>query len=64
MKRLALMLPLLALGPVTGPLLGVATLAFRARRPFAGVLALAAVAAFWLGAPALLAAEIACLHHA
>ena len=60
-KRLGLLLPLLALGPVTGPLLGLAAVSFAHRRPLIGTLALAGIAAFWLGAPALLAAEIALL---
>ncbi len=57
-RSLAFLAPLLALGPVTGPLLALSAVSFRNRRPVAGVVALAGVAAFWLGAPALLAAEL------
>ena len=52
------MAPLLALGPVTGPLVALSAISFRNRRPILGALALAGVAGFWLGAPAVLAAEL------
>jgi hypothetical protein len=58
MRRVVLLAPLLVLGPVTGPLLAVSAAAFRNHRPIIGVLALAGIAAFWLGAPAVLAAEL------
>lgn len=58
MRRAALVAPLLALGPVTGPLVALAAFSFRKRRPILGALALAGVAGFWLGAPAVLAAEL------
>ncbi|HEX3406378.1 MAG TPA: hypothetical protein VHS81_03995 [Caulobacteraceae bacterium] len=58
LHRVAFVAPVLALGPVTGPLLALAAFSFRNRRPFVGALALAGVAAFWLGAPAVLAAEL------
>lgn len=58
LRRTAFLAPLLALGPVTGPLLALATLSFRRRRPLVGSLALMGIAIFWLGAPAVLAAEL------
>lgn len=58
MRRVAPLAPLLVLGPITGPLLAVSALAFRNHRPIIGVLALAGIAVFWLGAPAVLAAEL------
>ena len=58
LRRAALYAPLLALGPVTGPLVGLATISFRRRRPVVGALALAGIALFWLGAPTVLAAEL------
>ena len=58
MRRAALLAPLLALGPVTGPLVALSAISFRNRRPMLGVLALAGIAGFWMGAPAVLAAEL------
>ena len=57
-RRAAFLAPLLALGPVTGPLVALSAVSFRNRRPIMGALALAGVAAFWLGAPVVLAAEL------
>jgi len=57
-RRAAQLAPLLALGPVTGPLVALAAVSFRNRRPIVGALALAGVGVFWLGAPAVLAAEL------
>lgn len=58
LRRMAILAPMLALGPVTGPLLALAAISFRNRRPIVGALALMGVAVFWLGAPAVLAAEL------
>ena len=58
LRRVGFLTPLLLLGPVTGPLVAVSAVSFRNRRPIMGVLALAGICAFWLGAPAVLAAEL------
>jgi len=58
LPRFVLLAPVLALGPVTGPLLALSAISFCNRRPLVGVLALAGIAAFWVGAPAMLAAEV------
>ena len=58
MRRVALLAPFLALGPVTGTLVALSAIAFRNRRPILGALALVGVAGFWLAAPAVLAAEL------
>jgi len=57
-RRAAPLAPLLALGPVMGLLLAVAAVSFRIRRPFIGALALVGVGVFWLGAPAVLPADL------
>jgi hypothetical protein len=62
MKQIALFLPFLALGPVTGPLLALSAASFTHRRPILGLASLAGIATFWLGGPALLAAELSLLN--
>lgn len=63
MKRTLILLPLLALGPLTGPLtMGVARYARRRRWGMAAVCALG-LAEVWLGLPAILAGELGILAH-
>ncbi len=55
-------LSLLLLGPVTGLLVNLCVGNLNARRPMLAAACVVALVAFWIGAPALLAAELHHLH--
>jgi hypothetical protein len=58
-RRLGTVAGILALGPITGPLLAGALFAFRAGRPIAGLACAAALIAWWALLPALALARFA-----
>jgi pheromone shutdown protein TraB len=51
----------MVLGPITGVLVGACVASLKARRPILAVGCVVALAAFWVGAPALLTAELSTL---
>lgn len=62
MRSLVKYAPLLVLGPVTGPMTALAIASFRAGRPVRAWLCIAAIVAFWVIAPSILALELDFLH--
>jgi hypothetical protein len=52
---------LLVLGPITGALLGIFVASLRGHRPFLAAGCVVALAAFWIGAPALVTAGLSSL---
>jgi len=52
---------LLVLGPITGVLVGLCITSLKAGRPYLAAGCVAAIAAFWIGAPTLLGFELSML---